>query len=222
MDVTRYLNLFFLFTSFVAAIQLDDSVLESGRNGTDVVLLSVAYIEREVIFAEDNGLLRRIAYVETRDGFSSLTSGDRGGIWAVGEELFTNTQTSNDSDVVRRREQIKIVFDVDWEAVQWSELNKPFYSALAARLKKKKKKKKKKKMTMILKKVEMDNVKEEKMKEDKMIEDSVNEGDVEHIYETVRGFRNIQALYDPKQGIETMSPAAVDISMQWCTTEHSK
>ena len=134
MDVTRYLNLFFLFSSFVAAIQLDDSVLESGRNGSDVVLLSVAYIERAVIFAQDNGLLRRIAYVETRDGFSTLTSGNRGGIWAVGEEQFTNTQTSNDSDVVRKREQLMIVFNLDWEAVQWSDLNKPFYSALAARL----------------------------------------------------------------------------------------
>ena len=81
------------------------------------------------------------------------------------------------------------------------------------------KKKKRKKKMMILKKVEMDNVKEDKMredkvKEDKMKEDSVKEENVEHIYETVRGFRNIQALYDPKHGIETMSPAAVDVSMQ--------
>ena len=77
-----------------------------------------------------------------------------------------------------------------------------------------KKKKKKKKKKMILKKVEMDNVKEDEMKEDKMKEDSVKEDDVEHIYETVRGFRNIQALYDPKHDIETMSPAVVDVSMQ--------
>ena len=140
MDVTRYLNLFLLFSSAVA-IHLDGTVLESGRNGTDVVLLSVAYIQQAVIFPEDNGLLRRIAHFETRDGSvdpnarnGGLTSGNGGGIWAVGEELFTNTQTSGDSDVVRIREQIMPVLGVDWEAVQWSELNKPFYSALAARL----------------------------------------------------------------------------------------
>ena len=72
-------------------------------------------------------------------------------------------------------------------------------------------KKKKKEKKMILKKVEMDYVKEENMQEK---EDSVKDDNVEHIYETVQGFRNIQALYNPKHGIETMSPAAVDISMQ--------
>ena len=136
MDITQYLNLFSLF-SVVTAIHLDVSVLESGRNGTDVVLLSVAYIQQAVIFPEDNGLLRRIAYVETRDGLdpnARNSSGNSGGIWTVREELFTNTQTNSYSDVVRIREQIMLVLGVDWGAVQWNELNKPFYSALAARL----------------------------------------------------------------------------------------
>ena len=116
------------------AIQLDDSVLQGGRGGTDVVLLSVAYIQQAAIFPNDNGLLRRIAYVETRDGFLMDHSSTSGGIWAVGEEAFTNTQTISDSDFVVKLRQINATFGVDWEAVQWSELNKPFYSALAARL----------------------------------------------------------------------------------------
>ena len=132
-----------LLFSSAAAIHLDGTVLESGRNGTDVVLLSVAYIQQAVIFPEDNGLLRRIAYVETRDGLDghpkSSPSGsedgrDRSGIWAVRRDSFTNIQTSSDSDIIQKRDQIKLAFGVDWEAVQWSELNNPFYSALAARL----------------------------------------------------------------------------------------
>ena len=116
------------------AIQLDDSVLQGGRGGTDVVLLSVAYMQQAAIFPNDNGLLRRIAYVETRDGFLMDHHSTSGGIWAVGEEAFTKTQTISDSDFVVKRRHINATFGVDWEAVQWNELNKPFYSALAARL----------------------------------------------------------------------------------------
>ena len=120
--------------SLALAIQLDDSVLQGGRGGTDVVLLSVAYMQQAAIFPNDNGLLRRIAYVETRDGFLMDHNSTSGGIWAVREEAFTKTQTISDSDFVVKRRHINATFGVDWEAVQWSELNKPFYSALAARL----------------------------------------------------------------------------------------
>ena len=67
----------FLFTLFLASLFLspasslqldvDDSVLESGRYGTDVVLLSVAYVQQAAIFADHSKLLQRIAYVETQD-----------------------------------------------------------------------------------------------------------------------------------------------------------
>ena len=128
------LVLAFLNFALALAIQLDDSVLQGGRGGTDVVLLSVAYMQQAAIFPNDNGLLRRIAYVETRDGFLMDHNSTSGGIWAVRKEAFTNTQTISDSDFVVKRRHIYATFGVDWEAVQWSELNKPFYSALAARL----------------------------------------------------------------------------------------
>ena len=128
------LVLAFLNLALALAIQLDDSVLQGGRGGTDVVLLSVAYMQQAAIFPNDNGLLRRIAYVETRDGFLMDHNSTSGGIWAVREEAFTKTQTISDSDFVMKRRHINATFGVDWEAVQWSELNKPFYSALAARL----------------------------------------------------------------------------------------
>ena len=136
----------FLFTLFLAslllspasALQLDvhDSVLESGRYGTDVVLLSVAYVQHAAIFADHSKLLQRIAYVETQDGSDreAFNEGRNGGIWAVRENAFTSTQSGSDLLLVQKREQIMLIFGINWKAVQWSELNKPLYSALAAQL----------------------------------------------------------------------------------------
>ena len=138
MAETGYLLLslaFFIFSS-AKAVDLDESILESGRNGTDVVLLSVAYIEQAAIFPDSNQLLRRIAYVETHDGSDpeAFNEGNSGGIWAVRQDAFTRTQIGNDSNLIQKREQIMVNFGINWEVVHWSELNKPFYSALAARL----------------------------------------------------------------------------------------
>ena len=125
---------FFVFSS-AKAVDLDESILESGRNGTDVVLLSVAYIEQAEIFPNSNQLLRRIAYVETHDGSDpAFNEGNSGGIWAVRQDAFTCTQIGKDSILIQKREQIMVKYGINWEVVQWSELNKPFYSALAARL----------------------------------------------------------------------------------------
>ena len=52
----------------VEAVEVDEAVLEEGANGTAVVLLSIAHIQQAAIFPDDNEMLRRIAYVETRDG----------------------------------------------------------------------------------------------------------------------------------------------------------
>ena len=131
-----------VFTLFLAclvsAVQLhvDDSVLESGRYGTDVVLLSIAYVQQAEIFTDNSKLLQRIAYVETQDGSDrgAFNEGRNGGIWAVREDTFTSTQSGTDPLLVRKREQIMVIFGINWEAVQWSELNKPLYSALAAQL----------------------------------------------------------------------------------------
>ena len=50
------------------------------------------------------------------------------------EDAFTSTQIGCDPLLVRKRERIMVIFDINWEAVQWSELYKPLYSALAAQL----------------------------------------------------------------------------------------
>ena len=107
-------------------------MLENGRSGTDVVLLSIAYIHQVAIFQDDNNLLRRIAFVETKDG-SYLDAFNQRNIWAVDEDTLLTTQV-NKTIFFQKHEEIKHLFGIEWKTVQWSELNKPLYSALAARL----------------------------------------------------------------------------------------
>ena len=58
----------------------------------------------------------------------------KGGIWAVREDIFTRTQIGLDPLLVRKREQIMLIFGINWKGLRWSKLNKPLYSALAAQL----------------------------------------------------------------------------------------
>ena len=121
-----------------SAVQLnvDDSVLESGRYGNDVVLLSVAYVQQAILFTDHSKVLQRIAFVETQFGSNRETfnEGMNGGIWAVSEGAFTSTQIGSHPLLVRKCEQIMLIFGIKWKAVQWIELSKPLYSALAAQL----------------------------------------------------------------------------------------
>ena len=112
------------------AAEVNEAVLKNGAKGTAVTLLSVAHIQQAAIFPDDNEMLRRIAYVETRDG-SDPDRYNHGGIWAVSEAAFNNT---GNTLLALKHEQIIQEFGIDWGRVQFSELHKPLYSALAARL----------------------------------------------------------------------------------------
>ena len=107
-------------------------VLEDGANGTAVVLLSVVHIQQAAIFPDDNELLRRIAYVETRDGVSGTDN--FGGIWAVSKDAFERTKSSTNTLLQLKLTQISQSFGIEWRDVEFSDLSKPLYSALAARL----------------------------------------------------------------------------------------
>ena len=114
----------------VFAIPLDERILEYGSNGATVVLLAVATIEQSTVFPDDNGMLRRIAYVETRDGTSEPFEQN---IWAVSQEALQQTQLSSPTLNVKHN-LIFLEFEIDWNAVEWDDLKRPFYSALAARI----------------------------------------------------------------------------------------
>ena len=111
-------------------MDVNEAVLEEGASGTAVVLLSVAHIRQAAIFMDDNELLRRIAYVETRDG----TTVDEGGIWAVTEAAFESTKDTSNVLLAQKHELILQQFNIAWQSAQFSDLRRPLYSALAARL----------------------------------------------------------------------------------------
>ena len=115
-----------------------DRTVEENAMGTDVVLATISRIEGAGIFRSDKRLLRRIAYVETADGKSPWNNG---GIWNVTRTGFERTQ--NLSGLAGVRKEIKEQFSSDfvsttnvesWEFLKFKNLNRPLWSALAARL----------------------------------------------------------------------------------------
>ena len=132
--------------SFLVTISLanscpanQDQTLIPRSSGKEVVEAAVQKIQESSIFKDDNQFLRRVAYVESKDGTDSNTyrvvHEYYGGIWQVDEIAFRDTQnTESHPGLVKKYEKIKDEFGIDWKTVTWQDLEKPFYSALAARL----------------------------------------------------------------------------------------
>ena len=121
----------------IAHCQGQDLTTQAGANGSAVVSACISRIEQSGIFTSNNEMLRRIAYVETSNGNDEDTyrSGYDGGIWAVDENLFDATQnTASYSVLTNLHQQIQSTFSIQWSSVEWNDLRKPLYSALAARL----------------------------------------------------------------------------------------
>ena len=114
-----------------------DTTRIPGSSGTTVVQATVALIQESGIFPDDHQLLRRIAWVESKDGTDSQTyrQGYHGGIWQVDLIGFRDTQdTTSHPGLVSKFREIQGRFNIDWRSVQWEDLRKPLYSGLAARL----------------------------------------------------------------------------------------
>ena len=129
--------LFAILSAQCAAGQPEEILLREGANGSAVVLLTIARLQQTGIFADDNELLRRIAYVETRDGTVADTyrQGYDGGIWAVDQNVFLDTQNVDTHPRLRAKlAQIEDEFRIDWYSTDWRDLRKPLYSAISARL----------------------------------------------------------------------------------------
>ena len=126
--LTPSLILFFCHIQILLAVDL--TVVDESE-GTDVVEACIAKISAAEIFTKnDHQLLRRIAFVEFLDGTDPNTYMNNGGIWQLSESKFLQTKTSNLSIL----QGISTIFGITWGSTVWSDLRKPFYSALAARL----------------------------------------------------------------------------------------
>ena len=136
-----YTNAALFFCLFIwppaVIAQGQDLTSTPGSSGTPVVLATVALIRESGIFPDDRQLLRRLAWVESRDGTDSRTyrQGYYGGIWQVDLIAFQDTQnTTSRSGLVSTFREIQRQFNIDWPSVQWEDLHRPLYSGLAARL----------------------------------------------------------------------------------------
>ncbi|XP_022091887.1 uncharacterized protein LOC110979972 [Acanthaster planci] len=104
-------------------------------SGSDVVLACIQSFGG--IFPSDHGFLRRVAWVESKDGTDPNTyrAGYHGGIWQVDKIGFESTKDTASHPGLRNKfASIKSSLSIDWTTVQWDDLRKPLYSALAARL----------------------------------------------------------------------------------------
>ena len=111
-----------------------DLTVVPGAIGADVVTATISRIEDEAIFSTDRRLLRRIAFVETRDG-ENLSMG--GGIWNVRQSDFARTMLSDQAILARISQLLQMDSNLNfatWSEVQFANLNIPLLSALAARL----------------------------------------------------------------------------------------
>lgn len=137
MVFQHYFFLALACTAAITTVATQGIIFQDGANGSAVVLLSVSAIQQSGVFGNDNDILRRIAYVETRDGTLSDTfrEGYNGGIWAVDENAFLNTK--NTRAFARLPAKIQLIEEflrINWLEVEWRDLRRPLYSALAARL----------------------------------------------------------------------------------------
>lgn len=129
-----------IFAQDVAYGQLGvDRTREVEAAGTDVVFSTILLIRDAGIFPVDNRFLRRLAYVESRDGVAigTFRDGYNGGIWQVDENRFNATIITDpvsNPELSAFYTLILNAFGIDWAVVKWEELRIPLFSALAARL----------------------------------------------------------------------------------------
>ena len=139
----------------VQSIQVDGTLIP-GFSGVNVVIAVLEKIDASNVFESsewfrlerDNikSFLRRMAYVESRDGRQKNIS-TSGGIWNISEDELINTQMYANSSrtidgqghTLRQRINNSLLFGFDWMAIQFNtstdtdrdNLSVPLYSGLA-------------------------------------------------------------------------------------------
>ncbi|OWA55130.1 hypothetical protein BV898_19517 [Hypsibius exemplaris] len=108
-----------------------DGTLEPHESGIEVVLASIEKIDATCIFRKDKQMLRNIAQAESNNGDKNSVTSSVGGIWRVSQSVFAATKSASLSVYFSR---FPGAFGINWNTATWQDLDKPLYSALAARL----------------------------------------------------------------------------------------
>eukprot|EP00118_Oscarella_pearsei_P021145 m.235962 g.235962 ORF g.235962 m.235962 type:complete len:1784 (+) comp40130_c0_seq16:813-6164(+) len=127
------------FNSVVYHGQQRIDILASRAIRQAVVEETVKAIEVTKIFASDHGLLRKIAWVESKYGRNSVTFRDPNsdaaiGIWQMDKVTFDGLRSPRSGSMLEGKyKKIKKVFGIDMEKQTREDLYKPLISALFAR-----------------------------------------------------------------------------------------
>ena len=133
MTAVTYLTAALVLLATVSFAAGNNVLSQANANGSAVVLEAVGALQQSGVFGDDNEMLRRIAFIETRDGTQPNDAG--GGIWAVNQSRFLQTQNLQANvRLPAKLKQIQAAFQIDWLQVQGRDLCEPLYSAIAARL----------------------------------------------------------------------------------------
>ena len=106
-------------------------------SGSKVVEAVVDRIARSEIFENDFGYIRRISWLETKDGLEKLTfrPNYHGGLWQMDEEVFKQTKDTNTYPTLTDKfVRIEAKFQINWISVLWNDLQKPLHCGLAVHM----------------------------------------------------------------------------------------
>ncbi|XP_054168962.1 integrin alpha-E-like [Oppia nitens] len=118
-----------------------DLTLVPGSIGQDVVEASIAKVNQIKLFADDSGLLFRLALVESNFGENPriFTANDNtnesSNIWSIDSQKFRETK-----DIVKHPELVQIYtelmdkFHINWQTVSLNDMQRPLYGALATKI----------------------------------------------------------------------------------------
>ena len=111
----------------------EEIVHDPRSKGPEVVDLCLKKLKSDSFnMLDDNDFMRRIAHVMS--GFGNNIE-NNGGIWQLSLEAFEDTKATNAHlRLPFKYKRIMEAFGIDWMAVKYKDLEKPFFSALAARL----------------------------------------------------------------------------------------
>ena len=128
-----------IFALIQSSSSATDLTLKERATGADVVeaVIDRIYGTDPLHFDDDYDILKRIAWAESRFGNDSDTFrvNFTGGIWQMNERKYELTKNLNLYPALNVTHQnISSAFQINWLNTTWSDLLKPLYSGLAARL----------------------------------------------------------------------------------------
>ena len=120
--------------NYASLTKQEEEIINNPKSkGHQVVDLCIRKLKSKTFaMLDDNDMLRRIAYVMSDFGNDIQNNG---GIWQVPYHGFKDTMDiATHVRLPNKYANIKKAFGIDWTSVTYKDLEKPLYSALAARL----------------------------------------------------------------------------------------